>query len=131
MFFVMSQIGSQTIIHRCKIFVVREVFSAVLNFAHHPAELLEVFVCHFIRTRWKENKKSIFNGKIKKPSGQQLKKIDGKYIRFLNDLRQSRNVFRFEDPRCPYGHPRRSYAHSRRSYAQPRRCHDNHEKEIL
>jgi hypothetical protein len=78
---VIGQIRPHTIIHRCKIFVVCEVFSAVLNFAHHPAELLEVFVCHFsnlIRTRLKENKKSIFNGEFKKPSGQQQKKIDGK-----------------------------------------------------
>jgi hypothetical protein len=75
---MIGQIRPHTFIHFGQILIVCEVFSAVLNFGHHPAELLDVFVCHFIRIRWKENKKSIFNGEFKKPSGQQLKKIDGK-----------------------------------------------------
>jgi hypothetical protein len=72
---MIGQIGPQTIIHLSKILIVREVFSAVLNFAHHPAELLEVFVCHFIRTRWKENKKSIFKGNKKNQVGNNIKKL--------------------------------------------------------
>jgi hypothetical protein len=76
---VIGQIRPHTIIHFGKILIVRDVLSAVLNFAHHPAELLDVFVCHFSNSWFGiENKKSIFNGKIKKPSGQQHKKIDGK-----------------------------------------------------
>ena len=76
---MIGQIGPQTIIHFGQILIVREGISAVLNFAHHPAELLDVFVCHFSNSWFGiENKKSIFNGEFKKPSGQQQKKIDGK-----------------------------------------------------